>query len=174
MIRAPEDVGDACCIGRATLSGWYRPPIMKTPCFRASALAVPAAFLSLLLAGTSHAQAKAAGADEKPEPMSILSPAPVPHIEKFVRGTEPKWFEPGKVYVIEFWATWCGPCRQSMPHISDLADKYKDTVTFVGVSDEKVDTVTKFLDQDEWKKKARYNLATDPDRSTQQIGRAHV
>jgi thiol-disulfide isomerase/thioredoxin len=122
------------------------------------------AALSLLFAAGAHAQDTANEA--KVEPMSIGSPAPRPEIETFVRGAEPKWFEPGKVYVIEFWATWCGPCRMSMPHISDVADKYKDKVVVVGVSDEKVDTVTKFLDTDEWKQKARYNLCTDPDRST--------
>ncbi|MEI6476074.1 MAG: redoxin domain-containing protein, partial [Planctomycetota bacterium] len=105
-------------------------------------------------------------ADAAPEPMTIGSTAPKPVIEKFVRGTEPKWFAPGKVYVVEFWATWCGPCRMSMPHLSDVAEKYKDSVVIVGISDEKLETVTKFLDTDEWKQKARYNLATDPDRST--------
>ncbi len=100
-------------------------------------------------------------ADAAPEPMTIGSAAPKPVIEKFVRGTEPKWFEPGKVYVVEFWATWCGPCRMSMPHLSDVSEKYKDSVVIVGISDEKLETVTKFLDTDEWKQKARYNLATD-------------
>ncbi len=120
------------------------------------------AALALALSAGASAQDKAA---EKADVLTIGSPAPVPAIEKFVRGTEPKWFDPGKVYVVEFWATWCGPCRMSMPHISDVADKYKDKVVVVGISDEKVDTVTKFLDTDEWKQKARYNLATDPDRS---------
>ncbi len=102
----------------------------------------------------------------RPAPMTIGSPAPTPEIAEFVRGKEPKWFEPGKTYVVEFWATWCGPCRVSMPHISDLAEKYGDKVVVVGVSDEKLDTVRTFLDKDEWKQKARYTLATDPDRST--------
>src|SRR5207253_4909684 len=34
---------------------------------------------------------------------------------------------------VEFWATWCGPCRVSIPHLTDLQKKYKD-VAFVGVS----------------------------------------
>ena len=29
----------------------------------------------------------------------------------------------GRCYVVEFWATWCGPCRSSMPHISQLQDR---------------------------------------------------
>jgi len=127
--------------------------------------AAQAASIALLCSAAAFAQ-DAKKEDAKIEPMTIGSNAPAPQIEKFVRGTEPKWFESGKVYVIEFWATWCGPCKQSMPHISDLADKYKGKVIVVGISDEKVDTVTKFLDTDEWKQKARYNLATDPDRST--------
>lgn len=39
----------------------------------------------------------------------------------------------GRVYVLEFWATWCPPCRQSIPHMIELADKYKD-VTFIALS----------------------------------------
>ena len=127
--------------------------------------AAQAASIALLCSAAAFAQ-DAKKDDAKIEPMTIGSNAPAPQIEKFVRGTEPKWFESGKVYVIEFWATWCGPCKQSMPHISDIADKYNGKVIVVGISDEKVDTVTKFLDTDEWKQKARYNLATDPDRST--------
>lgn len=99
--------------------------------------------------------------------LTVGDPAPKPNIEHFVRGSQPEFFAPGKTYVIEFWATWCGPCRASMPHLSDLADKYQDKgVVVVGVSDEKLDTVTGFLNKDEWKQKARYTLATDPDRST--------
>ena len=39
------------------------------------------------------------------------------------------------VYVVEFWATWCGPCLTSIPHLSELQKKYKDKhVTFIGIS----------------------------------------
>lgn len=39
----------------------------------------------------------------------------------------------GKVTVINFWGTWCGPCIAELPHFSDVATAYADTVTVVAV-----------------------------------------
>ncbi|NLB69077.1 MAG: TlpA family protein disulfide reductase [Lentisphaerae bacterium] len=71
--------------------------------------------------------------------------APEMKISKWVQG---KAFEvkEGQVTVVEFWATWCPPCRTSIPHLNDLYNKYKDKgVVMVGVSSESEKTVKKFV-----------------------------
>ena len=61
------------------------------------------------------------------------SPAPALTVDSFVRGPESKTLELGKVHVIEFWATWCGPCVASMPHLTEL-QKQNPGVQFIGVA----------------------------------------
>lgn len=51
----------------------------------------------------------------------------------------------GKPIVINFWATWCGPCKNEMPYFQNMYDKYGDRVTFVmlNATDGDRDTVEK-------------------------------
>jgi thiol-disulfide isomerase/thioredoxin len=39
----------------------------------------------------------------------------------------------GKIVVLDFWATWCGPCLASIPHTNELAAKYAKDVVIIGV-----------------------------------------
>ncbi len=104
--------------------------------------------------------------------LTIGDKAPTTEISHWLKGNPVAEFEDGNVYVMEFWATWCGPCKASIPHISELQEQYADyDVTFIGVSDEKLQTVVKFLTAADsenvlWNEKIHYTLATDPDRST--------
>jgi thiol-disulfide isomerase/thioredoxin len=101
--------------------------------------------------------------------LQIGAEAPPTDISHVLKGEAIEEFENGKIYVLEFWATWCGPCRTSMPHISELQEHYKDyDVTFIGISDEPVETVQTFIDKPEWDKKTRYTIAVDPDKSAYQ------
>lgn len=49
----------------------------------------------------------------------------------------------GKVAIVDFWATWCGPCIKSIPHMNDLANDFRGQVECVGISDEKFDAFEK-------------------------------
>src|ERR1041384_829893 len=68
-----------------------------------------------------------------------------------------------EVVVVEFWATWCPPCRASIPHLTEMQKKFKD-VRFVGVSDEEVATVKKFVEK--MGDKMDYAVAVDKERKT--------
>jgi len=70
-----------------------------------------------------------------------------------------------QVYVVEFWATWCPPCRDSIPHLTELQKKFKDKgVTFVGISDETAGKVEPFVKK--MGDKMDYVVALDSDRKT--------
>ena len=52
----------------------------------------------------------------------------------------------GKIVVLEFWATWCGPCVAAIPHLNELAEKFKNKpVQFIAITAEDRATVERFL-----------------------------
>src|SRR5262249_7109213 len=94
-----------------------------------------------LLAVASGADTPKPAKDQKDSPekenpaaaLKVGDPAPALKASKWLQGDEVKAFEPGQVYVVEFWATWCGPCISFMPDLADLQSQYKDQgVTCVG------------------------------------------
>lgn len=64
--------------------------------------------------------------------LKVGDPAPAIKGTKWLQGAEVKDFAKDHVYVVEFWATWCGPCIVMMPHMGELQQEYKGKATFIG------------------------------------------
>lgn len=84
----------------------------------------------------------------------IGSKAPELTIAEFIKGAPVTSFEPGRVYVVEFWATWCGPCIKAFPHLTELQEHYGDKVAIIGVNiweraegDERLAMVREFVEE---------------------------
>jgi thiol-disulfide isomerase/thioredoxin len=86
-------------------------------------------------------------------------------IKEWIKGSAVDVKDGKNFYVVEFWATWCGPCRVSIPHLTELQKKLKDKgVVFIGISDESADKVKPFVEQQG--EKMDYRVALDDDRGT--------
>jgi thiol-disulfide isomerase/thioredoxin len=94
-------------------------------------------------------------------------PAPALNVTEWVKGKAVDLNEgKGKnIYVVEFWATWCPPCRASIPHLTELQKKFKDKgVIVIGVSDETVAEVKPFVTK--MGTKMEYTVAVDKNDKT--------
>ena len=65
--------------------------------------------------------------------LKVGDAAPALQVKQWAKGEAVTAFAKDKLYVVEFWATWCGPCKTSIPHLTEMQKKFKD-VTFIGVS----------------------------------------
>jgi len=67
----------------------------------------------------------------------------------------------GKVVILDFWATWCGPCRRSIPELNAIVERHKgQEFALIGISDEDKDTLKTFLKTNT----LTYTVASDPTR----------
>lgn len=73
------------------------------------------------------------GQESRYPSLNIGDAAPPLRVRGWLKGTPFQKFEKGRVYVLEFWATWCAPCAAAMPNLSALSDKYKGKVTILGI-----------------------------------------
>ena len=105
----------------------------------------------------------AAPQDQQPTIRFVRNPDPAPEFklsgldEKPVTLADSK----GKVTLLNFWATWCGPCRAEIPDLVELQNKYKDRLQIVGlvVDDDDLDAIKKFVN----KFRINYPVAIAPD-----------
>ena len=82
---------------------------------------------------TKPAPQSAPAAQAAAPALGIGDAAPAFKVDAWVKGDEFGSLEKGKVHVLEFWATWCGPCIAAIPHLTEMQKKYTD-VRFVGVA----------------------------------------
>lgn len=99
--------------------------------------------------------------------LKVGDPAPALQIADWVKG-EPVDLRDGDgdhIYVVEFWATWCGPCKESIPLLTKLQSKYEnEDVRVIGISDESKELVESFVE--DMGDKMGYTVACDDKRGT--------
>ena len=85
-----------------------------------------------------------------PAHLTLGDPAPKLFVSKWLNGDPVPAFEKGTVYIVDFWASWCGPCRAAMPHMSELNTKYagKNVVVIgMNVKESTQDIIEPFMKQ---------------------------
>jgi thiol-disulfide isomerase/thioredoxin len=109
-----------------------------------------AAVFAVGCGGTAPTKPNTAGGKST---LAVGDPAPPLSVTKWMHGDPVEQLKPGKVYVLEFWATWCGPCIEVMPHLSKLqADNAHRGLVVIGVTsrDQKgnnLQSVTSFVNK---------------------------
>ncbi len=132
-----------------------------------------AALLGSAFAGAACGQDKKPGDEPAPKPaatkLGVGDVAPPLKVTKWLQGEEVKAFANDKVYVVEFWATWCGPCIAAMPHLSDLQAEYRAKgLEVIGLTSKDPNNSQKAVEEFVAKngKKFNYRFAYCDDRET--------
>lgn len=147
---------------------------MKSTRIIASLIAACALTAAVPVPSASGQETKAA--EEAKAPLTVGDRAPAIAVESFLKGEPVKEFASGHIYVMEFWATWCGPCIRGMPHLTEVQTKFKDKATIIGVNvweereykPETVDKVKKFVADNT--EKMGYTVAYDGSAKAMDLG----
>lgn len=90
-------------------------------------VAIRAVLLSILCVSLAWGQRG------RPATLQVGDKAPPLAGGKWMQGQAVRTFEEGKIYVIEMWATWCGPCVAAIPHINRMQEEYgRDGLIVIG------------------------------------------
>jgi thiol-disulfide isomerase/thioredoxin len=78
--------------------------------------------------------------------IKVNQKSPEIFVTDWIRNTPKDKILKDKYIVLEFWATWCGPCIEAVPHLNDLQAKFnRDDLYFISMTDEKIDRVERLL-----------------------------
>ena len=84
-----------------------------------------------------------AAGDKSTVKLDSLPELSYPDLQDNLRSSQ-EWQD--KVVVLNFWATWCPPCRKEIPHFIELQDTYRENVQFVGLAIDDKEAVADFAD----------------------------
>ena len=121
----------------------------------------PALAIAAFALAFSSNQAGISANPPPPQPSPLPLGQPVPDIS--LKGLDGKYVKlsslRGKPVFIDFWATWCGPCRLSLPHTAKLAKEHGKEITVLAVTNEDVKTIKAFQQEE----KLIFPALRDPD-----------
>jgi thiol-disulfide isomerase/thioredoxin len=110
---------------------------MASRAWRWSGWALGLVFLLVLGSLPRAASGQPVGVIPAPERLlGVGDAAPALAGLEWIRGEAVQSLSPGKVYAVEFWATWCGPCIAAFPHLTSVQEHFGEGVVVIGVTAE--------------------------------------
>ena len=124
------------------------------------------AVLGVAWIGVSRVSAEAINPNGRPPAPQIGHPAPDFTLTTLDGETVQLSDLRGQAVIINFWATWCGPCLREMPDIQTVADKYEDDLLVLAVNDAEPEGLVSSYITD---LSLRFDILMDPTRDVQRL-----